>query len=69
MADKNLTSYMNVLLKPFPNIPLSVYIITYLICCEFIKKIENMQKSVKFIYSEKATQFFEISTLLLTGTT
>ena len=29
------------------------------------KKLKNDNKSVKFIYSEKATKFSEISTLLL----
>ena len=34
-----------------------------------LKKSQNQGKfSVKFIYSEKATKFCEISTLILTGT-
>ena len=35
-------------------------------CVSFLNDIDIL---LKFIYSEKATNFFEISTLLLTGTT
>ena len=37
--------------------------------CLFLLRIEPWKWMVKFIYSEKATKFLKISTLLLTGTT
>ena len=42
-----------------------LHFVDLLINTQFVAKIT----SIKFIYFEKATNFFEISTLLLTGTT
>ena len=75
-ADQNSEEKKNrwCFLKLWPLFCLEVCLPRYI----FLEKTKNFQKLkwdmrkwlfVKFIYSEKATKFCEISTLLLTGTT
>ena len=53
-------------LQRSPTYAISTYTVsTCAILCHFMRK----QKRIKIIYSEMATKFWEISTLLLTGTT
>ena len=64
-----LVSSTNIVLS-FPTMPQKSTVVDQLMSLnEKDLKKENVSTNIKFIYSEKATKFCEISTLLLTPTT